>query len=462
MTRDAPDPPVSRAPALTRMRCLALGLACVLLVLFFHQWAGWNGNSRLLTVYALVEEGTLRADRWRGLTGDYAELDGHLYSDKAPLASFVVTPFYWVWRHGAREPQTAHDQEAAIHIADTVACAIPFAVFAMLVFRRLARRGLSLRAVVWITLGAAFASPLRCYGSQFLGNMLAATLFLGAYVLAVEDEDNFELAGLLGGLAGAAEYPLILSNAVVLFYLLLGQDRWRRSARYVFGASAPAILLLLYNRQITGHLFDFPYAHENSHFPQMHTVFGMALPSPNALWELTFGQYRGALFYAPALLVLLPLLVLRFDGPARRRRVVLALMGSQLLLISSYFMWNGGFCVGPRHLALFMALGLYEGVAALAGEPRWRLAFALLSAWGILLNLVAVATDALPNDTWHSPVFEIFFPRIQQNDINSHNLLAEAGLPNHRYTLAVWLGALVVAGLALSWSRASTRLPKGS
>jgi hypothetical protein len=445
-----------------RLRCLALGAACLVLVLFFHQWAGWNGNSRLLTVYALVEEGTLRADRWRGLTGDYSDIGGHVYSDKAPLASFVVTPFYWLWRHAHPGPQTAHDLEAAIHIADVVACAIPFAVFAMLVFRRLARRGLSPRAAVWVTLAAAFASPLRCYGAQFLGNMLAATLFLGAYILAIEQEEDFVLAGLLGGLAGTAEYPLILSNAVVVLYLLIGQARWRRAPRYVLGATLPAALLLVYNRRVTGGLFDFPYSHEGAGFPRMHTVFGMTLPSPNALWELIFGQYRGLLFYAPGLIVLLPLLLLRFDGPVRRRRVLFALMGTQLLLISSYFMWSGGFCVGPRHLALLMTLALYEGVASLAGEPRWRLAFALLSAWGIVLNLAAVATDALPNDTWHAPAFEIFFPRILQNDINAHNFVAEAGLPNNRYALIVWLGAFVVAGLALGWTRTSRPRPAES
>ncbi len=438
-------------------------MACLLLVLFFNQPPGWNGNSRLLTVYALVEDGTLQADHWRGLTGDYAEINGHQYSDKAPLASFVVVPFYWLWRHCGHQPhhpQTPLDQLAAIHIADTVACAVPFAVFAMLVLWRLSRRGLSLRAAVWMTLAVAFGTPLAVYGGQYLGNMLAATLFLGAYVLAIEREEGFVLAGFLGGLAGTTEYPLILSNAVIVLYLLLGEDRLRRAARYVLGAAPTAIALLLYNRRITGHFFDFPYAHENSRFSQMHVVFGMALPSPQALWELVFGQYRGAAFYAPALLLLVPLLVLRFDGPARRRRLVLVLMGSQLLLISSYFMWNGGFCVGPRHLALMMALGLYEGVAALAREPRWRLTFALLSAWGIVLNLAAAATDALPNDTWHNPAFEIFFPRIAQNVINDHNVLADWGLPNGRYTLGVWVACFLVLGVVLSrpWrARASPR-----
>jgi len=140
--------------------------------------------------------------------------------------------------------------------------------------------------------------------------------------------------------------------------------------------------------------------------------------------------------------------------------VVLVLMCSQLLLISSYFMWNGGFCVGPRHLALFMALALYEGIAALPEAPRWRLAFALLSAWGIVLNLAGVATDALPNDTWLKPAFEIFFPRIAQNQINDHNFMAEAGFANDRRALFVWLAFFVIAGLAVSWSRKGRATPE--
>ena len=73
-----------------------------LLVFTFHGGISANPASRAMTVLGVVERGTLNADPWAKLTSDRAIIDGHTYSDKAPLSSFVVIPFYWLWRfvHG--------------------------------------------------------------------------------------------------------------------------------------------------------------------------------------------------------------------------------------------------------------------------------------------------------------------------------------------------------------------------
>ena len=67
------------------------------LAFVFHGGVSPNPLSRVMTVLAVVERGTLSADPWAKLTADHAIVDGHIYSDKAPLSSFVVIPFYWVW-----------------------------------------------------------------------------------------------------------------------------------------------------------------------------------------------------------------------------------------------------------------------------------------------------------------------------------------------------------------------------
>jgi hypothetical protein len=426
-------------------------LFATLLALFFHQGRSWNVDSRLLTVYAVVEHGTLRADGWKGETGDYATVGGHVFSDKAPLTSFLVVPFYWAWRtYEHHRPQSSLDREAGNHFGVVVACAIPFAVFAALVFSRVRRNLASPRGAVWIALMAACGTCLANYGGMFFGHMLAATFFIAAYALAVDRERHFALAGFLGSCAVLTEYTLLLTQVVVSIYLLLGPKRWQRFGSYVGGALPGAVAMFVYNRVITGAFTDFPYSHVSDTWAPMKTAFGIRLPSPEAAWELVFGQYRGLAFYAPTLLLFIPLIALRFDASRRRRNLALGLMGAYVLLIASYFKWDGGWCTGPRHLAPVIALATYEGAGALAKIRRGRVTFALLALWGALVSVCASATDSIPSESFKAPAFEIFFPRAWRGDLNDHVLLFEWGLHRGRYMIGLWFVAFATFAWMLS------------
>jgi hypothetical protein len=212
-----------------------------------------------------------------------------------------------------------------------------------------------------------------------------------------------------------------------------------------------ALALLAYNKVITGSLFDFPYRHVSEEFASMHTSFGMHLPSGLALWELVFGQYRGLACYSPVLLAFVPWIWCSFDGPRRRRDLVLAIMGAYILLISSYFKWDGGWGVGPRHLMPVMALGVYEGLGAMMLRRKGFGWFALLSTWGIAVAVAASATDPLPAESFQHPVFEVYFQKVADEAFTEHALLREMGLPTGYYLLAGWLGYLGVMILSLGW-----------
>lgn len=435
-------------------------LFATLLALFFHQGRSWNVDSRLLTVYALVEHQTLQADEWRGETGDFATVNGHTFSDKAPLTSFLVVPFYWAWRaYEHHKPQTFQDKEAGNHFGIVVACAIPFAIYAALVFARVRKGSRSPRGAVWIALAAACSTCLLDYGGFFLGHMLAATLFLAAYALAVDREKHFLVAGLLGSAAVLTEYPLLVTQVIVCVYLALGPHRIRRLGFYVLGALPGAIGMFVYNRAITGHFLDFPYSHVPDTWAPMKTAFGIRLPSLEAAWELMFGQFRGLAFYAPTLLVFVPFIVFHFDARARRRKLVLWLSAVYILLISSYFKWDGGWCTGPRHLAPVIALLTYEGAGAFAARRGGRVLFTALAAWGALVTVCANATDCIPPESWKAPAFEVFFPRAWRGELNNHALLSEWGIKSSRNFIPLWFVVFVLFGslLALFYRRLVAR-----
>ncbi len=432
------------------------------LALFFHQGRSWNGDSRLLTVYAIVEAHGLRADRWRGETGDYADIGGHIYSDKAPVSSFVTVPAYWAWRRFVhRGPQNGLDREAANHFALVLACAIPFGVFTALVFGRVRRVARSPAAAVWITLLASLGTCLANYASIHFGHVMAVMFLIAAYSLAVDRERHFALAGLSASLSVLSEYPLVVIQGIVCVYLALGPHRVRRLGAYLAGATPGAVAMMLYNRAITGKLFDLPYSHVSDDWAPMKTAFGLRLPSASATWELLFGQYRGLACYAPTLLLFVPLIVLRFDGPRRRRRLVIALLVAYVLFISSYFKWDGGWCVGPRHLAPVIALATYEGAAAFARSRGFRIPFLALAAWGMAVWVSASATDSIPAESFREPVFEVFFARALRGEISDHAVLFEWGMRRGGYLFAIWAALFVASGALLSivYHRALRRQP---
>ncbi len=431
-------------------------VGCLFLVMFFHQGVSANPMSRLLTVFALVDDGRLRADRWGGETVDKAIVGGHVYSDKAPLSSFLVVPFYAAWRAGHRHDPPAVYEDVGAVLGDLVVAALPFALFNVLVFRHAAFR---VRAHVAsrIAWAAAFSTCLFNYGNIYYGHMLAALLFLAAYLLAV-DKGRCALAGLFGGCAVVTEYPLALANLVLALWLL-GQrgrgSRWRGAAAYLAGAALPAVAMLAYNVAVTGRPFDFPYSHVPDVWKAMHTAFGIRGPSAEAAWELVFGQYRGLLFYAPTLAVLAPLAFRRppahYAAERRRWMLIAALCATQFFFVCSYFKWDGGWCTGPRHLTPVIALLVYEGAGKLAERwPRRRLAFYATAALGIFVNAAAAATNPIPAESETHPLFSVFLPALFAGKINDHNMAVECHLRNGPWVFGLWFLLFVAFGVLLS------------
>jgi hypothetical protein len=214
------------------------------------------------------------------------------------------------------------------------------------------------------------------------------------------------------------------------------------------GALGPAIGVLAWNVALTGHPFDFPYSHVTEQFKEMHTAFGVRLPDLEAAWELLFGQYRGMFFYGMPLLVLTPLAFRARPRLADRRVLLGVLCGAQFLFVASYFKWDGGWCVGPRHLATVMMLLVYEGAPGLASASAWvKRWFAVLAFLGMTINLFAAATDPIPQESFTHPYFQVFWSHVLKNDLNGHALLVEAGLKRGRYLLDAWWALAIAVAL---------------
>ncbi len=116
---------------------LVLG-ACM----YFYQAGGWNQNSRFDLVRAMVEDRSIRIDRFVRNTGDLARRDGHFYCDKAPGLSWLGVPPYAVVHAlaGSARPTPSYLAWSA-WLATVVAVAIPSAIAAVFLALLLAAFG---------------------------------------------------------------------------------------------------------------------------------------------------------------------------------------------------------------------------------------------------------------------------------------------------------------------------------
>jgi hypothetical protein len=215
-----------------------------------------NVISRLGFVFAVLEEGTPRIDRFAGFTVDKAEFEGHTYLDKAPGLSLMTLPVI-----------------AAV-------------------------RGLALAA------GSAFALATPAFGwsTTFFSHAVTGGLLFAGFasvVLASAPEPRRPLAcaaaaGLLLGWAIVVEFTAAAPAAAIVLAGL-----WRLRARpdlrlpVLLTATGTGVLaaipLVLYNVWCFGDPFRLGYSNVVG-FDGMRTgLFGISLPRPDR-----HGDNRGA------------------------------------------------------------------------------------------------------------------------------------------------------------------------
>jgi hypothetical protein len=166
-----------------------------------------NPTSRALPVLVLFEEGTFRIDAYRRLTSDESIINGHYYSDKAPLSSLIVAPFYGLLKIASLaiapygRPETG-GLVAIVVLGDVLCGSIPFALAMTLSLYALFRRGkqnFRYRSVL-IVIFSWYGSFLFVWSGVYFGHLLAGLFLLLSYIYLVDHRDFF-LCGVLLGLS---------------------------------------------------------------------------------------------------------------------------------------------------------------------------------------------------------------------------------------------------------------------
>lgn len=390
-----------------------------LLLLSLASWHIDHGRndstvSRAAMVAAIVDHGTLCIDPYQTLTGDKSLVNGHYYSDKAPLPALLVVPAYWTIEQLGLYDPTGRDllDGPLIMLGGSLCASLPFAWMVTLTWSRLRSLKAAWRPALTASL-AFVGSFLFAYTGNFNAHLLSA--FLMMLALHAWEKDRPLLCGFFSGAAVSCEYTLILFPLFWSAQALFAPKPRRIPIlmRMALGGIPWVVLMACYNSALTGDPFSIGYQHE-ADYTFMNEGFGITAPRTEALWGLTFSTYRGMFVHAPVVLLVLLAWTMRKPGLRAILRAPVVLPALLLfLLISSYAMWWGGWAFGPRHLIAPVALLLYRGLRLLSAHRRARLAFFPLVAIGLVITFSALSTvgSSFPTET-KEPLFGWLWPNL--------------------------------------------------
>jgi hypothetical protein len=422
-----------------------------------------NPTSRALPVLTVYEEGTYAIDTYEKFTMDKSFVNGHYYSDKAPLTTWIVLPFYGLLKllH-VPEPGGEKPRWLPVTLLGDFLCGtVPFVVLVWLVLRKLVRDTSPTSAVLLCML-PLYGSFVFAYAGVFMSHVLAGALLVGSYIL-LKRRTHPAFCGFLLGLAILAEFPTAL--ALPIWAVVIGRragSDWRAAGgwnrrelvTFVLGGLPCAVALLLYNHAITGSFVKMPYDYiADAAFSEMRSGYGISLPQPAAIWGLLFSTYRGMFFYAPPLTIV-AFAYLLTRGPKVFRDAVLTPLGVLaicfLALISSYFAWWGGWAYGPRHLIPLAMLLFYEGLPMLTRTGGYRGWIYAASAAGIGMVWIAKSTALyIMPEQFSNPVFDIALPAFLNRQLR-HDAVPTMWFGIDPLVAAwIWVGLLVVGVMGL-------------
>ena len=435
-----------------------------------------NENVRAYMTMALVDDGTFCIDgpvRRFGWINDMARVpqkDGtfRYYSVKAPAVSYAGVPVYWALSRLAphlghpRPTEASRPEERAWWLRTTIWVLRLFAVqlpcFAFLVlFERWLRDFTSdvilrLSAVASVGLGTNYLA----YTLMYTSHALFAVAAFSAFAIAERELRKSPhhpgrrrasmafLAGFCAGWAVLLEYHALPAALVLALF-----------AAHVFRRPTRLLALAAGGLLHVGAMMGFQYCAygnpltpghkmvENATFAAEHEhgLFGIMLPSLEALGGISFNRGYGFFGMSPYMLLgllalplsLLPSPPVRSGArrPPRQAIVAAVLAMAALWFASSGFIhWRGGWTLGARYLGAappFFALGAVCLLAAMARRGAWARALARglgcgLAIAGVLsIGLVGLVYNTLP-EAVSRPLTHFAWPLIRTGFVPHHIL----------------------------------------
>ncbi len=401
-----------------RKTAILLGLVAFLSFSYFYEGGGWNQNSRFDLLRAIVERHTLQIDAYHENTQDYAHLNGHYYSDKAPGLVFLAVPFALAARPMLRkvgiDPESPRGEFALSYVASVGAVALPTALAAVCLFFLGLRFAGGSGGAAFAALVMSLGTPLWAYAGLFWAHALVGACLVFAFSAAFQLRESLSpradflcalVVGLAAGWATVTEYPAAPASAMLAFLALSqawsrgSRARWRVLGGVGLGAAICLGVLMAYLHAAFGAFRpSYSYYDPNSFsFMQQQGYLGLTYPHPDRLLKILFGCSRGLLFASPVLVAAPWGLWLLWKGKTHRAAALVAagVAGYYALFNASFYWWKAGLAFGPRYAGACIPF-VCVGLAVVWGRASagWRRVLLGLGACSIFLALMVVSTTS--------------------------------------------------------------------
>lgn len=396
---------------------------------------GWNQNSRLDLLHALLYEGRIQIDSYHKNTQDKALIRGHYYSEKAPGTALVALPAFALsqgvlWLAGVSPTSPVGWQYGAW--MTTAGSAGLMLGIAAVVLLQVLRRFVAENTARLVTLVLALATSLFTYATTLFSHTIAAS-FIAIALLAILRENKVRRnvwpdygAGLAAGAAIACEYTSAIIVAVLLMYVLrLG---YAKAGRFMTATLLPLLMIPLNNVIISGSPFMLAYyqvpafnTYVDAHSSVLEFFRIDALSLTNMAWIL-FSEKRGLFFWSPFLWLAFPGFIVLWK---KSRSLTLTILGAcvlHILYASSISIWDGGWSLGPRHLTTLIPLLSIPVAIGFVTYPKFGRVLGILS---LLLTTLAALSDPQTHPSALHPLRQLYIPRYIQGlwSVNIGSLL---------------------------------------
>ncbi|HEX6178244.1 MAG TPA: hypothetical protein VF057_07785 [Thermoanaerobaculia bacterium] len=419
-----------------------LFLICFLCYAWFFSGGGWNQNAHFDLARAVVERGTLYIDGYHLNTGDVSVSDAsgqrHAYINKPPGASFLAAipyaPLYYLEKASGIDVDSWAAIQLNAYIVTVFTCGLTGALIPLLLFRYARERVAAPPVIAALAaLAIALGTIVFPYSTMLFSHVPAALFLLLAFVWL---DKRPLLAGMSAGIAGIT-YLLCIPVAIVFFVVKLTQSR-RDAFRFAAGGIPFGLILGAYQYVCFGSAFRTSLE-ISTRFTREGLFLGVfGLPDSEALWGLTFSEYRGLFHVSPVLLFVIPGLWWMFRRNLRREAVMIVAAFAILLFANAAFNnWEGGSAFGPRYLIPAIPL---LGVPLLFVRGGWTMiAAVMLGVASFAIQIVATAVDPMPAGWIQHPVRDYMLPAftghapkfVGQTSINTQSI--DEPLPHAKY-----------------------------
>ncbi len=393
---------------------------------YLDIWKNANTTSRALPIVSYFEDGTFRFDSYHELTCDKSFIDGHYYTDKAPLPTYVVLPFFGVLvKTGIITP----DENGSLfgdHIymlGGFLTGSLPFVLILLISFLAIKNLNTTISPVL-LSLLPFYASFIFVFTGTYFPHILSGILMLGSYIYL--KTNKYLIAGIFAGLSFLCEYNLAVIFFLWAIQLIARKKALKPAVIYSLGILPSLLFILYYNYIFTGSPFIMLYKFHN--FDQLYSNYGFSLPGFESIWGLSFSWYKGLFFYVPFLILVVFMAFKPFFKKGYKYILTNYLIVPSIVyyfFIASYFGWWGGWTYGPRFLLALAILLIYEGVLYLADKKFSKVIFWILIGFGLICSILAKVTFvySIPTNI-ANPVVELIIPGFLNGELNPNNLLS--------------------------------------